>query len=184
MTCAIVPSFTAFWNRLLNIRNNETPRMISGTTNEKSMMKLDPAAGRPRQRSMPIANAVPSGTASTTVRNESLNVWNIAVRSVGSCQSESNGSWYHHRIEKPCQVLRDRPALNEKITAMITGTIDQNRYPHVIAWRNRGLRHGLLSHPPLACVTTVTVERGHHGRGVGRYLAHVRPSAARFVARR
>ena len=58
---------------------------------------------------------------------DSRNVWVIAVRSVGSWQSESNGSWYHHRIENPCHVLRERPALNEKITAMITGTIDQNR---------------------------------------------------------
>ncbi len=49
------------------------------------------------------------------------------MRSVGSCQSESNGSWYHQRIENPCHVLRDRPALNEKITAITTGTIDQNR---------------------------------------------------------
>ena len=101
--------------------------MISGTTNENSMMKLAPAAGRPRQRSIPIANAVPSGTARMTVRMDRRTVWVIAVRSVGSCQSESNGSWYHQRIENPCHVLRERPALNEKITAMITGTIDQNR---------------------------------------------------------
>src|SRR5712691_1743872 len=116
--------------------------MISGTTNEKSMVKLESDAGRPCQRSIPIANTVPSGTANSTVIVESLNVWSIAVRSVGSCQNESNGSWYHQRIENPCHVLLDRPALNEKTMAMITGTMDHSRYPHVMASRNLGLRHG------------------------------------------
>ena len=66
--------------------------MISGMTNENSMKKLAVVAGRPCQRSIPIANAVPSGTASSTVSVDSFSVWNIAVRSAVSCQTESNGS--------------------------------------------------------------------------------------------
>ena len=126
-TCATVPSLKTLANRFVNSRNSETPRMISGTTKEKSIAKFAPVAGRPCHRSIPIAKSVPSGTAIRTVSSESLNVWNIAVRSATSCQRESNGSSYHHRSEKPCQVLRERPALNEKITAMITGTIDHVR---------------------------------------------------------
>ena len=76
---------------------------------------------------MPIAKAVPSGTAISTVMNESRKVCSIAVRRLGSWKSESNGSPVHHRIEKPCQVLRERPALKEKITAITTGIIDHSR---------------------------------------------------------
>jgi hypothetical protein len=127
ITCTRVPSWTRFANSLVKRRNSETPRMISGTTNENSMVKFAPAAGRPRQRSIPRANSVPSGTAITTVSSESLNVWNIAVRSAGSVHSESKSSWYHQRIENPCHVLLDRPELNEKTTAITTGMIDQVR---------------------------------------------------------
>src|SRR5882672_9115389 len=100
MTWGTVPRLNTLRNRFVNSRNRDTPRMISGTTNEKSMVKLEKDAGRACQRSIPIANNVPRGTANSTVMKESLKVWSIAVRSVGSCQKESNGSWYHHRIEK------------------------------------------------------------------------------------
>ena len=126
-SCAVVPSRTAPSRRFENSRNSETPRMISGITNEKSMKKFAPAAGRPRHRSIPIANAVPSGTAISIVISESRNVWNIADRSAGSCQTESNASWYHHRREKPCHALRDLPALKEKTMAIRTGRIDHAR---------------------------------------------------------
>ncbi len=46
--------------------------MISGTTNDSSIVKLAARAGRPCHRSMPIANSVPSGTAMSTVRIASL----------------------------------------------------------------------------------------------------------------
>ena len=101
--------------------------MISGITNEKSMKKLAVAAGLPRHRSIPMANAVPSGTAISIVSSARRRVWNIAVRSAGSFQTESKASWYHHRNEKPCQVLRDLPALNEKMIAITTGRIDHAR---------------------------------------------------------
>ncbi len=81
-------------------------------------------AGRPCHRSSAIANSVPSGTAISTVRIESLKLCGIAPRNAGSWKSESFGSCHHQRSEKPCHVLRDRPALNEKMIAMITGRID------------------------------------------------------------
>ena len=31
----------------------------------------------------------------------------------------------NQRMEKPCQVVRERPSLNAKSTAIATGTIDQ-----------------------------------------------------------
>jgi hypothetical protein len=37
----------------------------------------------------------------------------------------------YHCVEKPCQVLRDRPLLNENWTAMTMGTIDHRMYSHV-----------------------------------------------------
>ena len=58
---------------------------------------------------------------------DSLNVCSIAPRIAASCSSESVGSAVHQRSEKPCQALRDRPALNEKITAITTGSIDHSR---------------------------------------------------------
>jgi hypothetical protein len=61
------------------------------------------------------------------VRSERRKVCVIAVRKASSCQSESKGSSYHHRIENPCHVLLDRPELNEKTTAITTGTTDHSR---------------------------------------------------------
>ena len=58
------------------------------------------------------------------------------------------GSAVHHRIEKPCQTIRERPSLNEKITAMTTGRMDQSRYAIVMPCRTRGFRHGFLKYPP------------------------------------
>ena len=107
-SCAVVPSRTAPSSRFENSRNSETPRMISGITNEKSMKKFAPAAGRPRHRSIPIANAAQRHGDQHRDQREP-GVWNIADRSAGSCQTESNASWYHHRREKPCHALRTCP---------------------------------------------------------------------------
>ncbi len=49
----------------------------------------------------------------------------MALRSVGSWSTELFGSPQYQRVENPCQTLRERPSLNEKRIAMITGTIDQ-----------------------------------------------------------
>ena len=103
--------------------------MISGTTKDSSIVKLASPGPRPRHRSMPIANSVPSGTASSIVRTPRRTVWNIAVRRSGRYRSDSAavGSPTHHRNEKPCHALRDRPALKENATAMSTGMMDHAR---------------------------------------------------------
>ena len=40
----------------------------------------------------------------------------------GSCHTEPTGSCQYQRNEKPCQTLRERPALNENWMAMSTGS--------------------------------------------------------------
>jgi len=49
------------------------------------------------------------------------------VVQVGSCHTDSSGSPQYQRSEKPCQLERERPALNENHTAIATGRIDQAR---------------------------------------------------------
>jgi hypothetical protein len=48
-------------------------------------------------------------------------------------------------VEKPCQVLLDRPELKENRTAIATGMIDQRTYPRVTSGRNLDLPHGFLT---------------------------------------
>jgi hypothetical protein len=62
-----------------------------------------------------------------TVRIDSLNVWSIAARISPSCRIESVGELVHHVIPNPCHDERDLPELNEKMTAITTGSIDHNR---------------------------------------------------------
>jgi hypothetical protein len=75
-------------NRYSTTYSAVTPRMISGTTNDISIRKFAPLAGRPRQRSRPIAKATPRGTASAIVAKESVNVCRIALRRSGSLKSD------------------------------------------------------------------------------------------------
>ena len=82
------------------------------------------------------------------------------------------GSAVHHRIEKPCQTIRERPSLNEKITAMTTGRMDQSRYAIVMPCRTRGFRHGFLK------------SVGAGGRNQTQRRAHAPRSEARLVSRR
>ena len=123
-------------------KSSATPMMISGITNDTSIWKLNTAGRRPRQRSTPIANTTPIGTAITVVITASLRVWKSASRSVGSFHTEPAGSRKYQRSEKPCHAVRLRPALNEKSTASATGRIDQRRYSHVIVSSMTGRRHG------------------------------------------
>ena len=53
----------------------------------------------------------------------------------------------HQRSEKPCQIVRERLALNENWIAISTGTIDQTMYPQVMSTRNRGRPHGFAIQP-------------------------------------
>ena len=100
----------------------------------------------------------------------------IAPRNAGSWNRESFGSCHHQRSENPCHVLRDRPALKEKMIAMITGRIDQAMYAHVNVARNTGLRHGLRSQPRGAfAVVTGTAT------GAAIVVSLIAASCARFV---
>ena len=114
-------------NTSVTVRKSANPRMISGTTNPSRIVKLAVLATRPRHRSRPIANSVPIGTAITTVKIASRKLWNSAPRSAASLKNASVGSCVHHRSEKPCQALRERPELNENAIAIVTGRIDHAR---------------------------------------------------------
>ena len=50
-------------------------------------------------------------------------------------------------MEKPAHTVRERESLNENWIAMITGTIAQAMYSHVIIGRKRGRPHGLKIQP-------------------------------------
>jgi hypothetical protein len=54
-------------------------------------------------------------------------VCSIAARIAASCRRESVGSDVHQCSENPCHALRERPSLNEKATAMSTGSKDHVR---------------------------------------------------------
>jgi len=60
-TSASVPRPTAV-NSLVNTKNIATPKISSGITKDRIMMKLDVEAVKPRHRLIPSANATPSGT--------------------------------------------------------------------------------------------------------------------------
>ena len=107
--------------------SSATAKMISGITNDSSIWKLKAPAMRPRQRSSPIANATPSGTATRVVSTASRRLCSSARCRSGSCHTDSTGSCQYQRSEKPCQLDRERPALNENQTAIATGRIDQAR---------------------------------------------------------
>ena len=116
-------------------------------TNEKIITKLNVDAVGPRQRSTPIANATPSGTAMSVVSADSRRVWITALCSVGSCSTECRGSVRYQRSEKPCQVLCDLPSLKENRTASPMGSSDHTRYSQVNPSRNHGCRQGLRRQP-------------------------------------
>ena len=70
----------------------------------------------------------------------------IADSRSGRGNSELVGSPQYQRNEKPCQVLRERPTLNENWMAISTGTSDQTMYSHVAVARKIGRRHGSCHH--------------------------------------
>ena len=107
--------------------SSATASSTSGTTKLISISTFAPAGRRPRQRSMPIANITPSGTVIRVVITPSLSVCNSAVCSAASCHTDLAGSPQYHRNEKPCQLVRDLPSLNENTTAINTGSSDHTR---------------------------------------------------------
>jgi hypothetical protein len=54
-------------------------------------------------------------------------LWRSAVLRVGSWRTDRSGSPVYQRVDHPCAVERDRPSLNENLTATRIGTIDQTR---------------------------------------------------------
>ena len=137
-------------------------------TKEINISTFAPDGSLPRHRSMPMANSTPSGTVISVAIRPSFSVWNSAVCRAASYQTERVWSPQYHRKEKPCQSVRDRPLLNENITAMSTGSSDHTRYSRVMPARTLGLRHGVA----------VPADRSAEGaRG------HVRTSSPRRVVR-
>ena len=127
MTCEVVPRLITLCSRNVNARKSAMARMISGTMNDSSIVNAAPLGSLPRHRSIPMANSTPSGTAISMVSPASRRLCTSAVRSSGLYQSDSAAARLptHHRSEKPCQLVRERPALNENAMAITTGTIDQ-----------------------------------------------------------
>src|SRR5258705_8442068 len=96
---------------------------ISGVASGSSIRLFAARLDRRRQRVRPSAIATPSGVATSVVRSASHRVLDRARRRLGSPTTEPESPTYH-RNEKPCQVLRERPALKENWIATSTGTSD------------------------------------------------------------
>ena len=93
---------------------------ISGVTSGSSISVLTVPLPRPRQRCSPSASATPSGVATATQITASSSVCSSASRSAGSLRTLPV-SPVNQRNENPCQVVRERPALNAKAIASSTG---------------------------------------------------------------
>ena len=78
---------------------------------------------RDRQRVSPIASMTPSGVATRTVAPPRTRLFCSASSRLGSSPTDPSAQQYHC-VEKPCQVLRDRPSLKENCTAIRTGRSD------------------------------------------------------------
>src|SRR3984957_4720311 len=143
-TSASVPSPTprspGIW---VKMKYSATPKISSGTTNDKIIRKLNPPGILPRHLLMPSAKATPIGTAITVVSAESLSVWKIALCSCGLYQIELTLSPQYQRSDRPWNADWDLPLLNENSTAIAMGASDQTRYSQVKPSRNHGCRHGL-----------------------------------------
>jgi hypothetical protein len=72
----------------------------------------------------------PSGVATRTVAAPRTRLFCSARSRLGSSPIDPSAQQYHW-VEKPCQVLRDRPSLKENCTAIRTGSRDQMMYSHV-----------------------------------------------------
>ena len=87
---------------------------------------------RDRHRVSPIASMTPSGVATRTVAAPRIRLFCSASSRLGSSPTDPSAQQYHC-VEKPCQVLRDRPSLKENCTAIRTGTRDHRMYSQVTA---------------------------------------------------
>jgi hypothetical protein len=121
---AVVPR--PIWLKICrNSSSSATPMTISGVTSGSSMSTLTVPLPRPRQRCRPSASVTPSGVAISTEMRASTSVCLSADWSASSWNTLRFGSVQNQRREKPSQAVRERPLLNAKRIAMITGTTDQ-----------------------------------------------------------
>ena len=127
IACAAVPRPIAVNGRKSwrNSRSRDTPITISGVTSGSSIMMLTVPEPRPRQRCRPIASVTPSGVATSTEMIASIEGVLERRLQVGVVQHRVALSPVNQRSENPCQVVRDRPALNANRIATATGRIDQ-----------------------------------------------------------
>ncbi len=75
----------------------------------------------------------------SVVSRASCTVLDSARRRLGSSATDPTSPQYQ-RVEKPCQVLRERPSLKENWIAISTGSSDQTTYSHVSVARKNGRR--------------------------------------------
>src|SRR5262245_33520967 len=90
-------------NRMVKTKNRATPKMSSGMTYDRIIVKLNVEGIYPRHLLIPSANATPSGTVIKVTYTDSLRVWTTAACKFGSCSTEFTGSAKYQRQEKPCQ---------------------------------------------------------------------------------
>src|SRR5579859_2116525 len=124
-TCAGVPSETKC-SSLVTKKNIASASTSSGTTSGTVDKNVAGLALAPRQRLRKIDSDTPSGTVMTIASAASTRLWTIAELYIGSLKTEFGP--VHHCSEKPCQMLRDNPLLNENRNAIRTGASDQTRY--------------------------------------------------------
>ena len=124
IACAVVPR--PIWLKICRKSSSSaTPITISGVTSGSSMSTLTVPLPRPRQRCSPSASVTPSGVAIATEMTASTSVCLSADSRAGSLKTLRFGSLQIQRSEKPSQAVRERPLLNAKRIAMMTGTTDQ-----------------------------------------------------------
>ena len=103
----------------LKISSAEIPATISGTTSGTSIRMFAPGAQRARERTRPIASAVPSTVAASIVRKAISSEVNSDSRRLASLRNSS-----YHCSEKPSKTFSDLIELNEN---RITTKIGANR---------------------------------------------------------
>ena len=126
-TWAVVPSVNGTASDRDHEQQRDRQQRLGDHERQTASACSRPAGSRPRQRSMPIANITPSGTVISGgdhAELEGLEQRGVQARVVPHRRSRSP---QYHRIEKPCQMVRDLPSLNENSTAISTGSSDQTR---------------------------------------------------------
>src|SRR5215212_8046208 len=151
-------------------RYRADPTTISGVTSGTSAIPFATLLERERHRVSPMASITPSGVATRTVATPRMRLFFSDRRRLGSSKTDPSLQQYHWR-ENPCQVLRDRPSLNENWTAISTGSSDHRMYSQVTVARTYGRRHGFRHGGT------------HFRRGWGRSAARARGVSTSVIGR-